>query len=272
MGMSADAATEGTLSEEEILGILAANTAKSPQAKHKGELIERVVRFAQRTARNAMVPRVDVAALPIQATGDTARAMLKNVQYSRVLLTDGPDLDKVRGYLYAKDFFLNEESQRLTSLESLRREALFVPETQSLPDVLRAMQEEQVHLSVVVDEYGGTSGILTLEDLLEEIVGEIQDEFDEEPPRVAAVSGEESCWDVDAKALLEELIPLGVLVEGELGGEPIGTFLVERLSRLPRKGDKVALDDGTTIEVHTMAKRRVLTVRVRTKAAIAPQP
>jgi CBS domain containing-hemolysin-like protein len=267
MGLSPDGLTEGSLSEEEILGILAANTAKSPQAKHKGELIERVVRFAQRTARNAMVPRVDVASIPIVTTGAAARAMLKNLQYSRVLLTDGPDLDKVRGYLYAKDFFLSEESQKLETMESLRREALFVPETQSLPDVLKAMQEEQVHLSVVVDEYGGTSGILTLEDLLEEIVGEIQDEFDEEPPRVAEVAGEARCWDVDAKALLEELRPLGALVEGELGGEPIGTFLVEQLSRLPRKGDKVALEDGTTIEVQAMAKRRVITVRVRTVAA-----
>ena len=112
-----------------------------------------------------MVPRVDVASIPIVTTGAAARAMLKNLQYSRVLLTDGPDLDKVRGYLYAKDFFLSEESQKLETMESLRREALFVPETQSLPDVLKAMQEEQVHLSVVVDEYGGTSGILTLEDL-----------------------------------------------------------------------------------------------------------
>src|SRR5262249_52237658 len=98
MGLSADAASEGTLSEEEILGILAADTARSPTGQGKRELLERVIRFSQRTARHAMVPRVDMASLPIDTKGAEAIAFLQQQQYSRVLLTKGRSLDEIAGY------------------------------------------------------------------------------------------------------------------------------------------------------------------------------
>ena len=113
---------------------------------------------------------------------------MRTHQYSRVLLTNGRSLDEVAGYLYAKDFLLHPEARALPDLRTLRRDVLFVPEIQSGVDVLREMQRKQVPIAVVVDEYGGTSGIVTMEDLLEEIVGEIRDEFDEEPQRVVKVA------------------------------------------------------------------------------------
>jgi CBS domain containing-hemolysin-like protein len=209
MGMKPDAASEGALSQEEILGILLANSARTKDGKAKTELLERVLRFADRTARHAMVPRVDIASLPIEASGNEAFEKLKRVQYSRIILAKGRNLDEIKGYLYAKDLFEMDDPAKLADLTPLAREVLFVPETQSQLEVLQTMQREQTPIAIVVDEYGGSSGLLTMEDLLEEIVGEIRDEFDEEPARIAAVQNQAQTWDVDARTTMEELTPLG---------------------------------------------------------------
>ena len=263
MGMKADAASEGALSEEEILGILAANVSRGTSGKAKSELLERVMRFSERTARHAMVPRVDVASLPVDTTGKDACAMLRKDQFSRVLLTKGRSLDEVAGYVYAKDFLLDPEAESLPNLWTVRRDALFVPETQGLVDVLREMQRTQTPIAVVVDEYGGTSGIVTMEDLLEEIVGEIKDEFDLEPALVTKATNEESAWDVDARATMDELRALGAAVDEDDLAEPLGATVLARLGRIPRKGDKVDLGGGASAEITQVSRRRVTRLRVR---------
>jgi CBS domain containing-hemolysin-like protein len=265
MGLRADTASEGTLSEEELIGILAANAARSPNGKSRADLLERVSRFAQRTARHAMVPRVDVFSLPLATTGAMAISEFRTHQYSRVILTKDKSLDEIAGYLYDKDFLLDPQSLKLPTLESIRREILFVPETQSLVDVLREMQRSQIPIAVVVDEYGGTSGILSMEDLLEEIVGEIRDEFDIEAANLAKVPGEENTWDVDARASMEDLRPTGVQVEHDEWAETVGTVVLGYLGHIPRMGDKVDLGPNATAEITSVSRRRILRVRVRVK-------
>jgi CBS domain containing-hemolysin-like protein len=263
MGMSADAASEGTLSEEELVGFLAANPARSPGGKDKADLVERVLRFAQRTARHAMVPRVDVFTIPISSTGDEAIRQIRMHQYSRVVLTKEHSVDEIAGYLYAKDFLVDPAATKLGDLTTVRRDLLFVPETQSLLDVLRNMQRAQIPIAVVVDEYGGTSGILTMEDLLEEIVGEIRDELDVEVARVSSVPDLDNAWDVDARATLEELRALGVHVEDNEWAETVGTVVLARLGPIPRMSDKVELGSEVTAEVTSVSRRRIMRVRVR---------
>jgi CBS domain containing-hemolysin-like protein len=263
MGMSADAASEGTLSEDELVGILAANAARSPGGKAKAELVERVLRFGQRTARHAMVPRVDVFTIQISTPGEEAVRQIRTHQYSRVVLTKDHSVDEIAGYLYAKDFLVDPAASKLKDLTSVRRDILFVPETQSLLDVLRNMQRAQIPIAVVVDEYGGTSGILTMEDLLEEIVGEIRDELDVEVARVVPVATVENAWDVDARATLEELRSIGVRVGEDEWAETVGTVVLAHLGRIPRIGDKVDLGIDTTAEVTSVSRRRIMRVRVR---------
>lgn len=265
MGMSADAASEGTLSEDELVGILAANATRSKGGKEKAELVERVLRFAQRTARHAMVPRVDVFTLPIATTGDEAVRSIRTHQYSRILLTKDHSVDEIAGYLYAKDFLVDPAATKLKDLTSVRRDILFVPETQTLLDLLRGMQRAQIPISVVVDEYGGTSGIVTMEDLLEEIVGEIKDELDVEAARVMPVDGQDNAWDVDARAPMEELRGIGVQVDEQDWGEPVGAVVLERLGHIPRIGDRVMLGDEASAEVTSVSRRRIMRLRVRWK-------
>ena len=267
MGMSSDAATEGSLSEDELIGILAASAARSPGGKSRGDLFERVARFANRTARHAMVPRVDVFTLPLGTTGDEAVKQLRTHQYSRVILTKERSVDEVAGYLYAKDFLLDPENARLPSLQTVRREVLFVPETQSLLDVLREMQKSQVQIAVVVDEYGGTSGIVTMEDLLEEIVGEIKDELDVEAARIVKVATEDGVWDVDAAATMEELRHLGIHIEDADVAETVGVVVLNHLGRIPRIGDRVELGHDGTAEITSVSRRRILRVRIRLQNA-----
>ena len=275
VGLSPDVAgVEGRFSQDEILAILAASAARSPRGRVLAELLERVMRFSQRAARHSMVPRVDVVSLPIQTTGGAAEDFVRSHQYSRVLLTDGRSLDDVAGYLYAKDFLLHPDPASLVDLRPLRRDVLFVPEVQSGVDVLREMQRKQVPIAVVVDEYGGTSGIVTMEDLLEEIVGEIRDEFDEEPQKVIKVTGAEDTWEIDGRAAMDELRVLGVQVaEAELG-ETVGAHVVELLGRLPRAGDKVDFGHGASAAVTGVSRRRVTRVRltVKKQEAAAPAP
>ncbi|HTQ47771.1 MAG TPA: hemolysin family protein [Polyangiaceae bacterium] len=264
VGMSPDVASvEGRFSEDEILAILAASAARSPRGRALGELFERVMRFSQRAARHSMVPRVDVVSLPIQTTGADAHGFVRTHQYSRILLTNGKSLDDIAGYLYAKDFLLHPNADTLPDLSALRRDVLFVPEVQSGVDVMREMQRKQIPFAVVVDEYGGTSGIVTMEDLLEEIVGEIRDEFDEEPQKVLRVPGAEDTWEVDGRAAMEELRAIGVPVADAELGEPVGARVVEVLGRLPRAGDKVELARGATATVTGVSRRRVTRVRVQ---------
>ena len=263
MGLSADAASEGTLSEEELVGILAANAARSPGGKDKADLVERVLRFAQRTSRHAMVPRVDVFTIPISTPGEEAIRQIRTHQFSRVVLTKDHSVDEIAGYLYAKDFLVDPAATKLKDLISVRRDILFVPETQSLLDVLRNMQRAQIPIAIVVDEYGGTSGLITMEDLLEEIVGEIRDELDVEAARVVAIPKEDSAWDVDARATLEELRALGVTVEDHEWAETVGTVVLARIGHIPRIGDKVQLGEDATAEVTSVSRRRIMRVRVR---------
>jgi CBS domain containing-hemolysin-like protein len=264
VGMSPDVASvEGRFSEDEVLAILAASAARSPKGRALAELFERVLRFSQRAARHSMVPRVDVVSLPITTGGAEADVLLRAHQYSRILLTTGRSLDEVAGYLYTRDFLLHRDARNLPDLRSFRRDVLYVSEIQSGIDVLREMQRKQVPIAVVVDEYGGTSGLVTMEDLLEEIVGEIRDEFDEEPQKIIAVPGAVSVWEVDGRTPMDELRAIGVDVSAADLAELVGAFVVELLGRLPRVGDSVLLSPGWNAEVTGVSRRRVTRVRVQ---------
>jgi CBS domain containing-hemolysin-like protein len=267
MGLDPDVTSEGTISEEEIVGILAASTARSPRGREKSELVERVLRFSQRTARHAMIPRVDVVYVPIGTSVAEAAALFQQHGYSRLVVTKERSLDDVVGYLYVKDL-LDKTAEGGADLRGLQRDVLFVPESRNLVEVLRDMQRKHTPIAVVVDEYGGTSGLVTMEDLLEEIVGDIRDELDEEPPHVLKTR---EGWDVDGRATMEEVAKTtGFALED--GSEQIGAVVGRKLARLPRIGDKTELAPDVIAEVTTLSRRRIMKVKLTRKEPPAEQP
>jgi putative hemolysin len=224
------------------------------------ELFRSLVGFQDRLVREVMTPRPDIVAIRANATLGQLRALLKESEYSR-LLVYGDSLDNVVGFVHMKDAFLkgngHPDDEPITPLV---RPAHVVPETKRVPDLLREFQQRQTQTALVVDEYGGTAGLVTVEDLLEELVGEIRDEYDVEAEPIVEEGDDTFVFSakVDIDALTERL---GVDIERE-GFETIGGYLMSRLGRVPAVGEQLAFD-GLAIEVLEAERRRVLKVRVR---------
>lgn len=263
VGIDPNVASEGgALSEDEIIAILAVAAARDPRGRDKQHTIERFLRFANRPVKQMMVPRVDVVAMPIDTPGQHAYELLRTHEFSRVLLVRD-SIDDVAGYLYAKDFLFDAEAKSRPTLRGLERRVLVTPEERDGLSVLRQMQHEAVPLAIVVDEYGGTSGIVTVEDLLEEFIGRIRDELDEESDAVVPIPGPSRAWDVDAGATADELRDVGVPVDDVWHGESLGAVVLRLLGHLPRVGDSVRLADGLVAEVTVKDRRRIVRLRLR---------
>lgn len=260
MGRGSITDIEGALSEEEILGILTQAYAKGRLSKPKRQLIERVMQFSERSVRQIMVPRVDVSWLSADLAVDEAVNRARAMGFTRYPLVEGNDLDRVVGYVNVKDLLLAARTP--DSLRGAMREAMMAPETLGLFDLMREMQRRQVPLAVVVDEYGGTSGIATLEDVLEEIVGDIRDEHDEEAPGVSQRA--DGAWTADGLLTLHDLRDAGVDL-GDIDADTIGGAVLETLGRLARAGDLVRIGEWE-IRVDTVRRRRVARVQIRRRA------
>ncbi len=216
-------------------------------------MIEGIFSFGDTVVREVMVPRVDIVAMEQNATLNEALELVIGHGHSRIPVFH-ETIDQVVGILYAKDllpWLRNGEAGQgpsvPLSLASLLRPPHFVPETMKVDALLKDLQARKVHLAIVVDEYGGTAGVVTIEDLLEEIVGEIQDEYDVEEQSVRLVSEGELI--ADARVLLDDLNDVtGLHIESD-ESDRIGGLVYERLGRVPKAGDEVQLNDGITITV-----------------------
>ena len=211
------------------------------------EMIEGIFSFGDTVVREVMVPRVDIVALAETASLQEALETVIAHGHSRIPVYR-ETIDQIVGILYAKDLLPGlRAGQSGLSLTGLLRPPHFVPETMKVDALLKDLQARKVHLAIVVDEYGGTAGLATIEDLLEEIVGEIQDEYDVEEPSVQFVGEGELL--ADARVLLHDLNDLtGLHLESE-ESDRLGGLVFERLGRVPKVGDQVQLDDGVTITV-----------------------
>jgi CBS domain containing-hemolysin-like protein len=250
-------AAEGELAhDEEELRLLLSSSKESQLSTQKRELLDNIFELSHRMARQIMLPRQDVIYLT------TARSLADNLRtarrsgHTRFPLCEG-DLDHVIGLIHIKDIFHRERP--LTSLTEVAREIAFVPETLELDRLLKRMRTERFHLAAVIDEYGGISGIVTLEDVIEEIVGSIQDEFDVERPEL--VQKGEGVYQVAGGMLVEDLEEaLGVELS-DRDEDTIGGVVLSELGRNPAVGDRVELGP-VTIEVLEVQHNRVATLRI----------
>jgi CBS domain containing-hemolysin-like protein len=246
-------------SEEEIRMLLAESHRVGTLSGDKRELLENIIDYTERTARHAMIPRGDVVYLSLARSLEENYAVISQTTHTRFPLAT-IDIDHVAGMVHVKDLFLRRDQLKTSEdLVEIKREILFVPESRPLDALLREFQHSRTHMAIVVDEYGGTAGMITLEDVIEEIVGEIQDEFDREPPKIQETS---EGLVIDGLSLLEDVWEkLGIDVQGSTEVSTIGGFVTERLGRIPRVGDRATLD-GYELRVLEMKGRRVSKVLV----------
>jgi CBS domain containing-hemolysin-like protein len=258
IGLRAASDHEVAHTEDEIRMIVAASQQSGLLKDSELALVERVFQFTEKQAREIMVPRVDIIYLsttwPIERNIEVASTQ----GHSRYPLCEG-DPDKVIGLVRAQDL-LQLVSQPRPDIRSIVREALVIPETKSVDQLLREFQHRRIHMAIVLDEYGGTSGLITLEDVLEEIVGEIQDEDTVEPPKVIKLG--DGRYHLDGAVTLTDLrYDLNIELEAE--AETLGGFILERLGTLPNPGDVVEAG-GYRLEVQKMEGRRVRRVLATT--------
>jgi CBS domain containing-hemolysin-like protein len=223
-------------------------------------LLQSIVDFGDTLVREVMTPRPDIVAIQETATMGQLRALFREQEYSRfpVYLEN---LDNIHGVVFVKDLLqLEDEIQDARPMTPLIRPMTFVPETKRVPELLKEFQRKQVQIAIVVDEYGGTAGLVTIEDLLEEIVGEIRDEYDVETEPV--IDEGNGSYVFSAKVSFDQVRErLGVDVEPE-GFETVGGYVLTRLGRVPAVGETFELD-GMIVEVLEAERRRIHKVRFR---------
>lgn len=228
--------------------------------REEKEMISSVFEFGDTMVREVMVPRPDIVSISNTMALEPLLKLVREDGHSRFPVYEGT-LDKVVGILYVKDILVRyEEIKHSFELSKMLRQAYFVPETKKLDDLLREFQKRKLHMAVVVDEFGGISGLVTIEDLLEEIVGEIVDEYDQdEQARITEV--EPGIFSVDARAAIDELeTELGITFDYE-DSETVGGLVLEKLGRIPRRDERVE-DDLVSFIVSEVKVNRILRVKV----------
>jgi CBS domain containing-hemolysin-like protein len=244
-------------SEEEIRLILAGSHQSGHIKDSELDLVQHVFEFADKEARDIMVPRVDMAYLSTTWPLEKNLEVVNRHGFTRYPLCEG-DADHVIGMVHVKDLLQLHEGPD-ADIRRIMRGILMVPETKSIDQLLREFQYRKMHMAVVLDEYGGTAGLVTLEDVLEEIVGEIQDEFEQEEPEVVPLDSD--TFLVQGKASLSDLREDLKLELPPNGADTIGGYVLDALGTIPQPGAKVQAD-GFEIEVVSMEGQRVRQLRL----------
>jgi CBS domain containing-hemolysin-like protein len=253
------------VTEEEIKTLVDAGEEEGVIEEEEKAMIYSIFELGDTLARQVMVPRMDVVALDVTTPLLEALDAIMEAGHSRIPVYD-ETIDNIQGVLYAKDLLpYLREGRTDVPLRSILREAYFIPETKRAGDLLPDLQQRRVHMAIVVDEYGGMAGLVTIEDVLEEIVGEIQDEYDSEEPFVEYISDEEGQWSayiVDARVDLDDLNQLLAAALPTEESDTLGGFIYTELGKVPVVGDRIVYQD-LDFTVESVAGRRIKKVRVQ---------
>ena len=257
------------VTEQEIKTLVDAGEEEGVIEQDEKDMIYSIFELGDTLARQVMVPRIDVVALEVTTPMLEALETIMTAGHSRIPVY-AETIDNVVGVLYAKDLLPYLRDGRTdVPLKNLVREAYFVPETKQAGDLLPDLQQRRVHMAIVVDEYGGTAGLVSIEDLLEEIVGEIQDEYDSEEPISVRISDDEYVF--DARVSLDEVNELMDASLPTEDSDTLGGFIYSELGKVPTVNDQVCHDD-LSFTVESVAGRRIRKVRVKHRLAAESDP
>jgi putative hemolysin len=251
--------SEANITAEELRLIVERGGEQGVLEAEEEQMINAVIELGDRRLHEVMIPRIAITALPATATLEEAIDKVVDEGHSRVPVFE-ETIDEVVGILYAKDqlpFLKTSSASRRPPIRELLRTPVFVPESMTIDDLLHEFQRRKVHIAIVLDEYGGTAGLVTIEDLLEEIVGEIQDEYDTEEPMIERLSDDEAR--VDGRADVDDLADLfdtQLELEDEDEYDTVGGLIYHRIGGVPSPGDVIEVD-GLSLTVESTDGRRV---------------
>ncbi len=251
--------------EQEILDAVSEGERHGAVDEEEKEMIESVIELSETRVEEIMTPRTDIVALPHSANLDEVLAMIRSKGHSRMPVF-GDTIDEIQGVLYAKDL-LRRDAKQSFSVSEVMREVLFIPESKFVRDLLREFQSKKVHIAIVLDEYGGTAGLMTIEDILEELVGEIVDEYETEGP-VELKRINETTVEVDARMRIDELNDeLNIHLPEDGDYETLGGFVFSTLGKIPQAGESCQHEN---IGIHVVAAepRRITRLRI----TVSPTP
>ena len=247
---------EKGMTEEELISIIEEAEEDGDIDKEESDLIKSAIEFGELEVGDIFTPRIDITAIPTDATKDEIATVFSESGYSRLPVYEG-DIDNVVGILYYKDFYATAYSTD-EKIENILKPAIYVAISQQVNDLMKELQEKQLHMAIVTDEFGSTAGIVTLEDILEEIVGEIWDEHDEIIEEIKEVGDRE--YIVSGKANTEKLFSL-LDIDEELDAVTVSGWAMETLGKIPEVGDTFE-EFGLAVKVLEMDGRRVENVHV----------
>jgi len=245
------------ITEEEVRMLIREGGEQGVFEPTEQELIHSVFEFTDMSAKEVMVPSTQMVTINLNMSVDEIRSIIAEEQFSRYPVI-GKDLNDIRGILYAKDF-LNAIAAGEVDVRKLIKPPFFIPETMKISNLLKEMQKRRVHMALVIDEYGGVSGLVTLEDLLEEIVGEIRDEYDIESP---VIQLNEDTYIIDASISIRDLREdYNIEIPESPEYETISGFVLTALQKIPRTGDVIELEDKRII-ISEMVGQRISKIRL----------
>lgn len=239
------------ITEEELLTIVDEAEQDGNIDKDESELIRSAIEFNELEVRDIFTPRIDIEAIPVDITKEEAARVFSETGYSRLPVYDGT-IDNIVGILYHKDFY-NAAFNRKPSISSIIKPVIFVPRSKKISDLLKELQSKQLHIAVVMDEFSSTVGIVTLEDILEELVGEIWDEHDEIVREISKI--DDNHYIVSGKANIEKVFEM-LDVDADFDVITVSGWVMEILEKIPMEGDSF-VDHGLSVKVVKMSGRRI---------------
>lgn len=247
------------MTEEELISIIEEAEEDGGIDEEESSLIKSAIEFGDLEVGDIFTPRIDITALPVTADKAAAAKLFSESGYSRIPIYEGT-LDNVIGILYYKDFYSLAYNNANVSITSIMKPAIFVAKTQKVNDLMKDLQDRQLHMAIVTDEYGSTAGVVTLEDILEEIVGDIWDEHDEIIEEIKEISDGE--YEVSGMANIQKLFDeLDITMDDELDAATANGFAMAVLEKIPEENDSFEYR-GIEFKVLKMDGRRVETLRV----------
>ncbi len=261
-------AGEKATTEDEIMSLVEQDAAEEAETgtleASERRMIRGIFDLGETLVKEIMTPRVDIEALQTRTTFQDAKRKIVECGHTRIPVFRN-SIDDIIGVVYSKHLLDDEKLREANSLEHIMQEPVFIPETKNVDDLLDEFRQTKIHLAVIIDEYGGTAGIVTIEDILEEIVGEIQDEFDVGEEVAEVAEADDGSFEVDARTPVDEInerLHLSISEEEEY--DTVGGYVISVLGRIPKTKEVVQMPDmlGMEVQILEADNRKVRRLRI----------